>query len=61
MKNKKLDFSFDIKALETEQEGLFEGYASIFGNKDSHSDIVMPGAFSESLQVRTPVITPADK
>lgn len=30
--------------------GEFEGYGSVFGNEDSYGDIVMPGAFSETLQ-----------
>lgn len=35
---------------ETEDgSGIFEGYASVFGNVDSYGDKVMPGAFSESL------------
>lgn len=31
-------------------EGTFTGYASVFGNVDSHGDIVQPGAFAKSLQ-----------
>lgn len=35
---------------ETEDgSGIFEGYASVFGNVDSYGDKVMPGAFSKSL------------
>ena len=30
-------------------EGTFEGWASTFGNVDSHNDRVMPGAFSKSI------------
>jgi HK97 family phage prohead protease len=30
-------------------EGQFEGYASVFGNKDSYGDVVMPGAFTNTL------------
>lgn len=30
-------------------EGQFAAYASVFGNKDSYGDIVMPGAFSDTL------------
>lgn len=30
-------------------EGQFTAYASIFGNKDSYGDIVMPGAFTDTL------------
>jgi len=31
-------------------EGSFKGYASTFGNKDLGDDIVMPGAFTKTLQ-----------
>ncbi|ALY10732.1 capsid maturation protease [Arthrobacter phage Suppi] len=31
------------------KEGQFEAYASVFGNKDSYGDVVMPGAFDESI------------
>ena len=30
-------------------EGEFTAYASVFGNKDSYGDIVMPGAFAKDL------------
>lgn len=29
--------------------GSFEGYAAVFGNLDSHGDVVEPGAFAKSL------------
>lgn len=31
-------------------EGTFEAYASVFGNVDSYGDIVVPGAFADSLK-----------
>ena len=31
------------------KEGQFTAYASVFGNKDSYGDVVMPGAFSKTL------------
>ncbi|MDR0631360.1 MAG: HK97 family phage prohead protease [Holosporales bacterium] len=37
----------NIKSLD--QAGTFEGYASVFGAVDLQSEIVSPGAFSESL------------
>ncbi len=37
----------ELKAIE--EDGKFGGYGSIFGNKDSHGEVVMPGAFSKSL------------
>jgi HK97 family phage prohead protease len=30
-------------------EGQFTAYASVFGNKDSYGDVVMPGAFTKTL------------
>lgn len=42
-------FYADIK---TEQEGIFSGYASTFGNVDNGNDIVAKGAFTKSLAER---------
>ena len=39
---------FECKALD--QLGEFEGYGSTFGNVDFGRDMVMPGAFTESLK-----------
>lgn len=33
-------------------DGRFSGYASVFGRVDGGGDIVMPGAFRESLKMR---------
>ena len=38
---------FDLK--EIGEDGVFSGYGSIFGNKDSGGDIVIAGAFAKSL------------
>jgi len=35
-------------------DGLFEGYASLFGRQDLGRDIVMPGAFRDTLAARGP-------
>lgn len=32
-----------------EETGVFEAIVSVFGNKDSYGDIVMPGAFTDTL------------
>jgi HK97 family phage prohead protease len=37
----------DLKAVG--DDGSIEGYGSIFGNVDSYGEIVMPGAFTQSL------------
>lgn len=38
----------ELKSLDDEQ-GIFEGYLSVFGNVDSYKDIVEPGAFSKTI------------
>lgn len=45
------DFKMEIKAGPDDglAEGEFTAYASVFGNKDSYGDVVLPGAFLESL------------
>ena len=42
------DFSLEIKAAD--EAGVIEGYGSTFGGEpDSYGDVIMPGAYSESL------------
>jgi HK97 family phage prohead protease len=41
--------TFEMQFKAVEKTGEFSGYLSVFGNMDSYRDIVMPGAFSESL------------
>jgi HK97 family phage prohead protease len=39
-----------VKALDnTQGEGLFTAVVSVFGNKDSVGDVVLPGAFTQTL------------
>lgn len=45
-----LPIEFDAKAVK--DDGAFSGYASTFGNVDSGYDVVMPGAFANSLRER---------
>lgn len=40
-------FAFQVKAAD--DEGMIEGYASVFGVRDSYNEVVMPGAFAKSL------------
>ena len=40
--------SFEIKAVQ--DDGSFEGYASVFLNLDNALDVVMHGAFTETLK-----------
>ena len=39
-----------LNAVDT--DGVFEGYASLFGEADLGKDVVMPGAFGDSLRKR---------
>lgn len=56
MKQKHLSFPLEIKAVSTDETGTFEGYGAVFGNIDSHQDVIVPGAFNESLQTRLPAM-----
>lgn len=47
MKTKAGAAVLEIKALE--ENGVFSGYGSIFGNKDAYGDVVVAGAFAKSL------------
>lgn len=49
MKLKRMYAPLEIKAAS--ENGLVEGYGSVFGNEDSYGDIVAKGAFVESLKV----------
>jgi HK97 family phage prohead protease len=39
----------EFKFISDAQPGIFEGYGSIFNNIDSYGDIILPGAFAQSL------------
>jgi len=43
----RLDVPLKLKSVS--DSGEFEGYGSVFGVKDSHDDIILPGAFATSL------------
>ena len=46
-----LDIPFEVKVEDVEESGIFKGYGSTFGGKpDAYGDVVMPGAFSKSLE-----------
>jgi len=43
-------FNLEVKKIEEDKDNhIFEGYAAVFGNKDYGNDIIMPGAFKDSL------------
>jgi HK97 family phage prohead protease len=47
MKIKHRQFGFELKSLDN--KGAFAGYGSVFGNADAYRDVVMPGAFAQTL------------
>lgn len=56
MKHKNLEnkvfrkaFAFEFKASSDDGIGRINGYGSVFGNKDSYGEIVVKGAFNQSL------------
>lgn len=60
MEEKNFAFEAELKAYgsqdddENKQYGEFEGYGSVFGNKDLGNDVVEKGAFAESLKMKKP-------
>lgn len=53
MQKKFLDVDLEIRAVKKDDDrnvATFEGYGSVFGVKDSYSDIVEKGAFVDSLK-----------
>lgn len=47
MERKHIDVGFQVKAVS--EDGVIEGYGSVFGVRDAYSDIVAAGAFKASL------------
>ena len=47
-----IEINTELKATDGDDEGIFNGYGSIFGNKDLGNDIVERGAFLKSLNDR---------
>ena len=45
----RLEFKFAPEGLDA-KTGQFAGYGAIFGNVDSHGDVIEPGAFQDSLR-----------
>jgi len=48
------DVPCDFKQLDTEEDGTFEGYGSVFNNKDLGNDVIRKGAFANTLKYRKP-------
>ncbi len=47
-----LSAPLEIKLAGSTDAGEFEGYGSFFGNRDSHGDVIVAGAFAGSLEER---------
>lgn len=47
------NFDLEVKDIDTKQ-GIISGYFSAFGMKDSDGDIIMPGAFTKSINENGP-------
>lgn len=43
----------EIKFSSGGKQGVFEGYASVFGVTDSDGDIILPGAFKKALETQS--------
>ncbi|WP_313548356.1 HK97 family phage prohead protease [Corynebacterium sp.] len=52
VKLKKKSFDIHVKAVEepSEETGVMVAYAAIFNNVDSYGDVILPGAFANSLK-----------
>lgn len=48
------DLTFKVEKVS--DAGIFEGYASVFGVKDSYGDMVVKGAFEQSIKTRKPKV-----
>lgn len=44
--------SFRVEAKEDAEPGTFEGYASVWSNVDSYGDVMVRGAFADSISSR---------
>ena len=51
------EVAFELKNLDDDGEGVFEGYASTFGgNPDGHNEVIDKGAFTKTLRTRGPKV-----
>ena len=49
-----LDVECEYKEIETDDDGSFEGYASVFNNKDLGNDVIRKGSFLKSIKKKKP-------
>ena len=47
--NDVLDLDCDYKGIDTDEDGSFEGYASVFGNKDLGNDVSQSRSIGSSV------------
>jgi len=45
---------YELKSVD--ESGYFEGLCSVYGNRDSHGDVVVAGAFSKTINERGPEV-----
>lgn len=41
---------FEYKFVDSAADGTFEGYGSVFNNEDNYGDMIVPGAFKNTLE-----------
>ncbi|WP_315077014.1 HK97 family phage prohead protease [Acinetobacter guillouiae] len=42
--------SFNLEIKTVQEDGFFSGYGAVFGNIDWYNDVILPGAFTKSLE-----------
>lgn len=52
MPQRKVEYRKLAQPVSLDADGIFSGYASVFGVEDDYGSIIMPGAFSKTLQER---------
>tara|TARA_R110000737_G_scaffold63487_4_gene91095 strand:- start:1703 stop:2368 length:666 start_codon:yes stop_codon:yes gene_type:complete len=52
--NDVLDLECNYKGLDADEDGSFEGYGSVFNNKDLGNDVIKSGAFADSIKYKKP-------
>lgn len=46
----RLTVGFEVKFSDSAPDGSFAGYGSVFGNEDGHGDVIVKGAFRDTLR-----------
>ncbi len=52
--NDVFDIECEYKDLDADDDGSFEGYGSVFNNKDLGNDVIKSGAFADSIKYKKP-------